>query len=478
MADNGVSINASQDGAIYDVFAGGQSFIIDQIGEEFLIETSESSLQVTIGAGEAIIRGRHITATADNQITLPASSTIYLCLRIDLTQTAGNEGSLVALTSEEAIQKGNLNAGQNVCDLLLYTVTTSVNGVSGSTDKRDIRAGVSGIPQGGTTGQVLTKTEEGFDWETLPDTADLYVTVNYSIPSGNYQTNTGGSWAMQFYADVPCEGATTDMTADVIPNSSITSQDDYGLLTYTDILANGTVRCYFSEQPASTYAITAFQLAKVNETTDTQELAEAQAVLAYYKDKAEKEEAARQEALALAKKEAEKQAQIAAEEQAKFEAEQAQIKDENELRLSNMETGINLLATTAMPALMSVESPPVETYVFKSASSEFEEGKEYKKGDTFVYNGIMGYCRTDVPSGNVWSPYWTAEGGNNGNGTESVYAPRPEKNADGSYNFIYGMRVDVGMIVVYKGVKYEAIQADTEATDYPDTVPAIYKVVE
>lgn len=478
MADNGVSINASQDGAIYDVFAGGQSFIIDQIGEEFLIETSESSLQVTIGAGEAIIRGRHITATADNQITLPASSTIYLCLRIDLTQTAGNEGSLVALTSEEAIQNGNLNAGQNVCDLLLYTVTTSVNGVSGSTDKRDIRAGVSGIPQGGTAGQVLTKTEEGFDWETLPDSDDLYVNVNYSIPSGNYQTNTGGSWAMQFYADVPCEGATTDMTADVIPNSSITSQDDYGLLTYTDILTNGTVRCYFSEQPASTYAIAAFQLTKVTESTDAQTLAETQAVLAYYKDKAEKEEAARQEALALAKKETKKQAQIAAEEQAKFEAEQAAIQAQNELRLSNMETGINLLATTAAPTLMTLASPPAETYLFKSISNEFEAGKEYKKGNTFIYNGIMGYCRSDISAGNVWEPYWTETGENNGKGTEAIFAPRPEKNADGSYNFIYGMRVDVGMVVVYKGTKYKARQADTEATDYPDTVPAIYKVVE
>ena len=307
---------------------------------------------------------------------------------------------------------------------------------------------------------------------------DLYVEIGYSIPSGNYQANSGGSWAMQFYADVPCEGATTDMTADVIPDSSITSQDDYGLLTYTDILSNGTVRCYFSEQPASTYAIKAFQLTKVTESTDAQNLAETQAVLAYYKDKAEKEEAARQEALALAKEEAEKQAQIAAQEQTKFEAEQDAIQAKNELRLSNMETGINLLATTAMPALMSVASPPVETYVFKSASSEFEAGKEYKRGGTFVYNGIMGYCRSDISAGNVWEPYWTETGENNGKGTEAIFAPRPEKNADGSYNFIYGMRVDVGMIVVYKGVKYEAIQADTEATDYPDTVPAIYKVVE
>lgn len=307
---------------------------------------------------------------------------------------------------------------------------------------------------------------------------DLYVEVGYSIPSGNYQSNSGGSWAMQFYADVPCEGATTDMTADVIPDSSLTSQDDYGLLTYTDILSNGTVRCYFSEQPASTYAIAAFQLTKVTESTDAQTLAETQAVLAYYKEKVEKEEAARQEALALAKAEAEKQAQIAAEEQARFEAEQAAIQAQNELRLSNMETGISLLATTAAPTIMKVASPPVETYVFKNISNEYEAGKEYKEGDTFIYNGIMGYCRADVSAGNVWEPYWTETGENNGKGTEAIFAPRPEKNADGSYNFIYGMRVDVGMIVVYKDVKYEAIQADTEATDYPNTVPAIYKAVE
>ena len=122
MADNSVSISASQDGAIYDVFAGHQNFIITDVGDEFSISTTDSSLQVTIGTGEAIISGRHITAQEENQITLPASATIYLCLRIDLTQTAGNEGQLIALTTQESMRDDNLNAGGTVCDLLLYTV--------------------------------------------------------------------------------------------------------------------------------------------------------------------------------------------------------------------------------------------------------------------------------------------------------------------------------------------------------------------
>lgn len=138
MADNNQNITASQDGAIYDVFSGHQNFIIAGIGDEFELTSNTTSLQVSVGTGEAIISGRHISATQSNSITLTASTTSWLCLRIDLTQPQGNEGKLVALTSDEAIENQNLNGGGTVCDILLYKIITSVNGVSSTIDNRRI----------------------------------------------------------------------------------------------------------------------------------------------------------------------------------------------------------------------------------------------------------------------------------------------------------------------------------------------------
>lgn len=138
MADNNQNITASQDGAIYDVFGGRQNFIIADIGDEFELTSNTTSLVVSVGSGEAIISGRHISATQDNSITLSASATLYLCLRIDLTQPQGSEGKLVALSSEEAIESQNLNSAGTICDILLYQIQTSVNGVSSTADKRTI----------------------------------------------------------------------------------------------------------------------------------------------------------------------------------------------------------------------------------------------------------------------------------------------------------------------------------------------------
>lgn len=230
MADNSVSISASQDGAIYDVFAGHQNFIITDVGDEFSISTTDSSLQATIGTGEAIISGRHITAQEDNQITLPASATIYLCLRIDLTQTAGNEGQLIALTTQESMRSDNLNAGGTVCDLLLYTVQTSANGVSSSTDMRAMKNATGGA---------------------------IYQNMNYTIPS--YQNYTsGGNTDIKFYADVTVTGVTTSMVAQPIPDVFSMKSSDMGKCIATDTM-NGSVRMYFTAKP-TTYVLKAFLL--------------------------------------------------------------------------------------------------------------------------------------------------------------------------------------------------------------------------
>ena len=220
MADNNVNISASQDGAIYDVFAGHQNFIIGEVGDEFEITTTDSSLEVSIGTGEAIISGRHITAQEDNTITLPASSTVYLCLRIDLTQTAGNEGQLVALTTDTAMRSDNLNAGGTVCDLLLYTVQTSTNGVSSSTDGRTITNATSGT---------------------------TYKNMNTTIT--NFQNYTSTAPDLKFYADVTVPEANPKMFAIPVADLNTMRLSDSGKLVQTDTSTGGTVRLFFSNKP-------------------------------------------------------------------------------------------------------------------------------------------------------------------------------------------------------------------------------------
>lgn len=141
MADNDLKqISASIDGATYRVLSGGKDFIMDGIGTEFAITSTGTSLQISIGTGEALICGRTFKITSALNLTLSASSTVDVCLRIDLSQPSGNEGSLKSNT-QGAYTQEDLNNTGTVYDFPLYRVTTGVGGVTNVTDLRDIFGG-------------------------------------------------------------------------------------------------------------------------------------------------------------------------------------------------------------------------------------------------------------------------------------------------------------------------------------------------
>lgn len=142
MADNNVDITAAQDGALYNALSGGQDFIIKGIKNEMRISNTTSSLQISINTGEAIVCGRHVTITAPVQLTLGSYSKYFVVLRVNLAQSAGNEGSIVGLTAYNQIKSENLNNNGNIHDILLYEVTTTSNGVSVATDRRSIKESI------------------------------------------------------------------------------------------------------------------------------------------------------------------------------------------------------------------------------------------------------------------------------------------------------------------------------------------------
>lgn len=164
--DTGASyqVLSQYDGAVYDA-ALGMDCVCSGIGDEFTINYSSNSLSVSFLAGsQAIIGGSFFKITADETVVLPASSTIYLCARIDTTKANGSKGSFESLTLAQ-IQSGNINGSDTVRDMLLYVVTTNGSGVTDVVDSRvynshiKISSGTS-LPLTGNEGDIFLLYEE------------------------------------------------------------------------------------------------------------------------------------------------------------------------------------------------------------------------------------------------------------------------------------------------------------------------------
>lgn len=136
-------VTSKMDGGVYQVATS--DVVVKGVGDELTIHYNSSSLNVTFSAGsEAIIGGSFFKVTSDTSVSLTASSTIYLCATIDLTQPNGQRGTFTKRTSAN-MQHNNLNGSGSVRDLLLYVVTTNANGVTNVVDMRPIVENNDGV---------------------------------------------------------------------------------------------------------------------------------------------------------------------------------------------------------------------------------------------------------------------------------------------------------------------------------------------
>ena len=128
-------ISSNIDGSVYAIAT--QDCVIGGMGDEFSVTTSVSSLSLTFTQGSvAVLCGNAFWLTADETVTLPTNSTFNLCARIDTSKPNGQTGSFECLT-EAGMKNNNINNG-GIRDLVLYTITTSNNGVTSIVDKRTI----------------------------------------------------------------------------------------------------------------------------------------------------------------------------------------------------------------------------------------------------------------------------------------------------------------------------------------------------
>ena len=134
------TISSNIDGSVYAIAT--QDCVIGGMGDEFSVTTSASSLSLTFTQGSvAVLCGNAFWLTADETVILPANSTFNLCLRIDTSKPNGQTGSFECLT-EAGMKNNNINNG-GIIDLILYTITTSSNGVTACEDKRIIISSAS-----------------------------------------------------------------------------------------------------------------------------------------------------------------------------------------------------------------------------------------------------------------------------------------------------------------------------------------------
>lgn len=148
MADNGIDIPASLDGAMYNTFAGNQDYIFQGSGNEFSITRPVGTLTVTLSTGKGIVCGRtvqeHTSEGTNTSIQIEPNTSGYIVIRADLTKTAGNE---FYLTTTNEIVAQDINGSGTIHDLPLYQYTADASSVTNWLDVRKIvTAGNSSAP--------------------------------------------------------------------------------------------------------------------------------------------------------------------------------------------------------------------------------------------------------------------------------------------------------------------------------------------
>ena len=422
-----------------------------------------------------------------------SSSKINTEIQSTKTTLEGEIGDL-----EDTVNTHSTSIGQNASDI------EALEGqMANALMKADIQDTSTATDKLWSSDKVNTEIESLEDQiaQAISDSKPNNVQVDFTIAS--YTTNTGKEGTdLAYYADIDCEGATPDTTtegmeADITPDPDVTTADDKGLLTYTDIVEANKVRCYFSEQPASPYKIKTITLTKVKKSSDPQPATVALQVQNEYTAAklAKQQETLNAQQESLNQQQAQFYETVVDEETTRTDIELlktdvATLKEDNLAIKGDLSTindtvedqqEVDTETTAQIMSLMSVgyaqtvsymalgndPQPYAGTYV--SQAPLFEYGHEYKKGDLFQYEGAMGFVKQDHTSQETWKPFST--------GTESLYGARPCP-VNGIYPWTYNMAVEKGMKVSYNGVTYEAIQDAPDCIWTPDSVPAIFKVVE
>lgn len=199
MADNNQVINVAQDAAMYNAFAGNNDFIIAGIGNEMAFNRNASSLNTTLSSGECLICGRHVTVTGTESLTLSASSSGYVVLRYDTTQSGSN---IVKLMSVSSLRTDNINNNGTIHDLAIGQYTTSATGVSSFTDLRKVQASVTTTASQLATARTIALTGAVTGSVSFDGSANVSMTTSVGTAPTIYSGTTAPSSSLGKDGDI------------------------------------------------------------------------------------------------------------------------------------------------------------------------------------------------------------------------------------------------------------------------------------
>lgn len=201
-------VTPMQDSTLYDFLNYGDNTVIPGIGSSMSV--SVNGLTCTIAPGKAVVCGRVIEITVPQDVQIPASSTGYLCLTIDLSQTNTSSGTpgqtdytfvinQVRAEFVTSLTQNNLFNGELIYNFPLGSVTSTATTASFTRNASSYMHSPATLYQNlnGTTGTI-----------TL---ADIY--SNYSKIGIYYATDTSKDFCgYQEFSTAISAGTTLSVT--------------------------------------------------------------------------------------------------------------------------------------------------------------------------------------------------------------------------------------------------------------------------
>ena len=143
-------------------------------------------------------------------------------------------------------------------------------------------------------------------------------------------------------------------------------------------------------------------------------------------------------------------------------------------RLMQTDKHVAVLAAAGVKQIQvycaSGNAPSADSGVFVDGAEAWEAGKSYERGESFAYNGTMGYVKQAHTSQDIWLPFTL--------GTEALYGARPAPDENDIYPYVYNMAADVGMRVRDPDdhMVYICIQAIPDMLYKPHEIPAHFTI--
>ncbi|EJN91648.1 hypothetical protein [Oenococcus oeni] len=194
-------VSPANDASLYSGLSGDISGILNR-GNSFNVTVD--GLVATIDTGQAIIAGRLVEITIPETVTIPANSSGYICLVIDLTKTndvfgtAGDSDYSVTVNQiyvsaipQQIVTQDDLNNGGSVYEFPLVSFTSTATSATTSTH-RAVYLNSSWqtiVPSTGTATRLQYRINNGIIYVTcnklypIQQNSTLFTMPSWTVPS-------------------------------------------------------------------------------------------------------------------------------------------------------------------------------------------------------------------------------------------------------------------------------------------------------